>query len=171
MSSNSAPLTASDVPVMFRNGSDVSRDLRDAGSATETTSAVPVGCRPGEVEPKPDELAREPVVSAEPAGCRPDIMTAREAEPVGEGSSEHAQAGPSDPSPHEIKTPAESIKSRRDFEAFLRASGFSRSVAKSLASSGWTENEETEPDDDDDFIAHAGELIRLLREPVGGSNV
>lgn len=166
MSSNSAPLTAEGGSAIFRDGSDVICDQRDAGSSTEATSAAPVGCRLDEVERNPDEQAGEPRADADPAGCRPDDAQEAAAEPPGDRSSETAQAGPSDRSPNEITTPASSIKSRRDLEAFLRNSGFSRSVAKSIAASGWPASEETEAEPAD----LEGPLSRLLDAIRAGSN-
>lgn len=154
--------------LMFPDGSDANCDLRDAGSSAEAASAGPAGCRHDEVERKPDEPTGDVVASAESAGRRPEAANEIEAVSPGERSSETAQDGSSDHSSTEISTPAESIRSRRDFETFLRNSGFSRSGAKSLAAGGWIEAEQTESADDapvEDLGDAIGELIRLMREP------
>lgn len=88
-------------------------DQRDVGDPFPNTSAPPAGRRADEDKPDRADQAR-PVVSS----------------PVAQGGSDapfQVQAGKA----------VESVKSRRDFEAFLRAAGFPRAAAKALSAGGW----------------------------------
>lgn len=139
-------------------------DLRDAGEPVSTTSAAPAGCRAYEAEQNADETTPDSVAEAEPVGCRAD-----ESEPKAEQDAEcsvsvAAQGGSSDNSSTEPKTPADVIRSRRDFEAFLRNSGFSRATSKSIAAGGWHELAEVETDASEEIAADfAARLTALFR--------
>jgi hypothetical protein len=146
---------------------DVSDDSRqrDVGTIVHTTSAAPAGCWADEDEPEANVSTIDDSESDGPAGCLPVEDAEAIADLEAHGSlSVNAQGGPSDPSSSEISaSPADSIKSQRDFEAFLRNSGFSRAASKAIATNGWRTIGETETDDEDRQSEMISELIGLFR--------
>lgn len=113
MSSNNPPLQTAPDSGSFHGASD---DLPASGTLVatiETTSAAPTGRWA-------DEDKQEP---ANTAGAGLFCLD--------------APGGTSDAPQIEQQTPANAIKSRRDFEAFLRKSGFSRAASKAIAAGGW----------------------------------
>lgn len=147
---------------------DVSDDngLRDAAGTVQTTSA-PSMSRAGRDEAKPNESDQTEVEAAhaEHVTRCSDVEAPEHTEFANAGSmSVIALGGSSDISPNETAKPADSIKSLRDFEAFLRSSGFSRAVAASLAKSGWKRDGETETDTASDLNQERmSALIDLFR--------
>lgn len=105
-------LTATPFSVQLDTASDLV-DQRDVGDQFPSTSAPPAGRRADEDKPDRADQAR-PVVSS----------------PV-------AQGGSGEPFQVHTGQSVEGVKSRRDFEAFLRASGFPRAAAKALSAGGW----------------------------------
>ena len=163
MLSNNSPLPNRKHPDSLCDVSDVT-DLRDAGENVQATLAPPAGCRSDEAEPKTSDQTLAETTDADPAGCRPADEPPKQVESADKGFlSVTAQGGPSGELPNEPQTAAESVKSRRDFEAFLRASGFSRAVSKAVATSGWPADGETKTDDEDRQAELANELIQLFR--------
>ncbi|MUO86757.1 hypothetical protein [Agrobacterium vitis] len=142
---------------------------RDAGETVETTSTAPVGCWAGEaIEPKSDEKTRVDRAETVPTGCWADDGDEKQAEIREDGSlSVTALSGSSNNSPKEPKTAADAIKSRRDFEAFLRTNGFSRAAAKAIAANGWASigEHETggEPDPEEITPEQAETLLNLFK--------
>ncbi|WP_137131528.1 hypothetical protein [Rhizobium sp. FY34] len=163
MLSNNAPLSAVPDHASFAAVSDESC-LRDAGTSAETTSGAPVGCWANEAKPNSDETTQAEHAETEPAGCRPDEGDERQAHADDDGTlSVNAPGGPSEPSSTEPKTAADAIKSRRDFEAFLRTNGFSRAAAKAIAANGWAsigEDKSSALDDLADMIRAQTEELR-----------
>lgn len=122
MSSNEAPLRDSGNDGSIRVASDDAGQW-DAGSFIETTSAAPTGRWADEDKQEPGDMSGDGLFSLSAPGGRSDAQS------------------------QESKNSADVIKSQRDFEAFLRASGFSRAAAKALAAGGWKAIGDTENDD------------------------
>jgi hypothetical protein len=167
MLSNDALLPAEPDHDSFATVSDESC-LRDAGTDAETTSGAPVGCWANEAKPNSDETTPAEHAETEPAGCRPEPSEESQAHADDDGTlSVHAPGGPSDPSSTEPKTAANAIKSRRDFEAFLRTNGFSRAASKAIAANGWAsmgEHEtEGEPEPEEITPQQAQALLALFK--------
>lgn len=139
--------------------------LRDAGTDVKTAFAPdPAGCRTDDEQPEASDQTLAETVEPDPVGCRTDEGGEGETENADDGFlSVSAQGDPSDNPPIEHQTTAESIKSRRDFESFLRAAGFSRSAAKSIAANGWQdEADDTETDALDELSDIVGQIKKAL---------
>lgn len=142
------------------------RGLRDAAEIVLTPSA-PSMSGAGRDEAKPNESDQTEVEAAQSEHVRrcSTIEAPEHTEGADAGSmSVSARGGPSDSSPIEPQKPADSIKTLRDFEAFLRSSGFSRAAARSIAKSGWDRSGETETETASDLDqARIAALIDLFR--------
>lgn len=64
-----------------------------------------------------------------------------------------------------ITVDADSVRSRRDFEAFLRSAGFPRAAAKALAYGGWRA---LSHDPQDTVLDEARDLLRASIEHLKG---
>jgi hypothetical protein len=168
MSSSEERLQIETNDVFFDPASDDDR-LRDAGDEIRTTLHSRAGCRPDEAEPKACDQTQSDVGEPKPAGCWSGKTGTEHADAASPGLlSVNAKGGMSDALPSELKTPAESIRSLRDFEAFLRNSGFSRSDARAIAKGGWQaigEDKSSAIDDLADMIRAQTEELKRWMSP------
>lgn len=103
-----------------------------------------------------------------PAGCRQEERNEPEAASDDCGTlSVNAPGGMSHLSSAEPTSSADAIRSRRDFEAFLRTHGFSRTAAKAIAANGWQsigeDETESEPDPEELTSEQAQQLLALFK--------